>query len=244
MRSVESQSEAASDAVWTDAAELREGPDLSGIIGNGQRFALIGDSITDCDRRGSASPLGGGYVRYFVDKFTAHHPDIEVDFANKGVSGNTTRHLRERWEDDVIALRPNWLSILVGINDCHRTAWSTPEAVPADEFRSNYDELLARTISTLDCRIVLIQPFYISRDLSGTGERSRILELLPSYLDVVSDLSVKYGALLVRAHELFQRQLDFRYPDCFCPEPIHPNATGHVLLAEWLYNTLAAAGVI
>ncbi len=222
----------------------QEARGLSDAISSGQRFVLIGDSITDCDRRGAGYPLGGGYVRYFVDKFVANHPDLDVDFINKGISGNTTRHLRERWEDDVIAIRPDWLSIMVGINDCHRTVWNTPEAVPADEFRVIYDELLARTRSALDCRIVLIQPFYISRDFSGTGERSRILGLLPGYLDAVEELSAKHGTLLVKTHELFQKQLDFRHPDCFCPEPVHPNMTGHVLIAEWLYNALSSAGAV
>ncbi|MFN8378973.1 MAG: GDSL-type esterase/lipase family protein [Anaerolineae bacterium] len=39
---------------------------------------------------------------------------------NMGVGGNTVRDLAARWESDVTALNPDWLSICIGINDVWR----------------------------------------------------------------------------------------------------------------------------
>ena len=66
----------------------------------------------------------------------------------------------------------------------------------------------------------------------STPLRSQVLELLPRYIETVEALSEKYGARIVRSHEIFQRHLQFRDAEVFCPEPVHPNRAGHLVIAE------------
>ena len=80
--------------------------------------------------------------------------------------------------------------------------------------------------------------FYISRDRSGQTSRSQVLELLPRYIEAVEVLSEKYGTRLVRLQEVFARQLEYRDADAFCPEPVHPNRAGHLVIAEALMGVL------
>lgn len=68
--------------------------------------------------------------------------------------------------------------------------------------------------------------------------RSEVLEILPEYIAAVHDMSRKYGARLVKLHEVFQRHLMFRGSEVFCPEPVHPNRCGHLVIATELFRGL------
>src|SRR5512140_3804346 len=87
---------------------------------SGDKILFIGDSITDAGRRGDPDGLGHGYVRMFRDLVSTRHPSLMVDVVNHGISGNTIRDLDKRWQHDVIAHRPNYLSISIGVNDVWR----------------------------------------------------------------------------------------------------------------------------
>lgn len=208
------------------------------LVQDGQAFLFIGDSITDCGRRGAEAPLGNGYVRMFTELVTARHPERQIRFINKGISGNRVTDLRERWADDVLIHKPDWLSIKIGINDLHSHLRRTDGAVSPALFRETYDAILRRTRASFPCQILLIDPFYISRDHSGATFRSQVLEALPQYLAVVREMVEKYQARHVRTHEIFRRQLEWRDADTFCPEPVHPSHTGHVVIAEAVYHSL------
>ena len=208
-------------------------------IQDGERMLFIGDSITDCGRRDRAVPLGDGYVSIFTELATARYPERNVEWINMGIGGNRTTHLRERWQTDVIDRRPDRLSIKIGINDLHSFLRNDPDGVPPDRYRSIFDEILWLTRRTLgDIPIVLITPFYISTDLDHEFEGA-VLRLIPEYIDIVREMSAKYDTLLLDLHEVFQEQLKHRPPATFCPEPVHPNHSGHVVIASALMDFLS-----
>ena len=207
---------------------------------SGQTILFIGDSITDCGRRGADAPLGNGYVKLFANKLIIHHPQKAITVINKGIGGDVSTGLRNRWTDDVLRNKPDWLSIKIGINDLHRTLAQSPEAVPPKLYREAYENIIIRTRKALPrCKILLIDPFYISTETAPGSFRSTVLDLLPQYLRVVNDLSRKHGTLRVKTHELYQRLLKAHEPDTFCPEPVLPNLTGHTVIADAVYDTLS-----
>lgn len=63
---------------------------------------------------------GFGYVRMIDNLLAAWYPEICVRVTNAGISGNTSRDLRARYEQDVLALLPDYVSICIGINDVWR----------------------------------------------------------------------------------------------------------------------------
>jgi lysophospholipase L1-like esterase len=208
-------------------------------IKTGEKILFIGDSITDCNRRTTEAPLGDGYVQLFANMLTIRQPEIKIDIINKGISGDTASGLRNRWHDDVIHNHPDFLSIKVGINDLHRTLEESPEAVPPEEFKKAYNTILARTKSELpNCKILLIDPFFISAEKSSLSFRNTVLNFLPEYLQIVHEMSEKFNTLLIKTHDKFQQLLKYNETDRFCPEPVHPNLTGHMVIAEAVYNTL------
>ena len=208
-------------------------------IRDGQLILFIGDSITDCGRRASERPLGNGYVKLFSDMLIIREHQKTVTVINKGIGGDVVTGLRNRWNDDVLRNKPDWLSIKIGINDIHRTLRQSSDSTPPKLYMEAYEDILLRTKSNLPmCKLILIDPFYISNETSSSSFRSAVLKLLPEYLQIVDELSVKYNALHIKTHDIYQRLLKHHEPDTFCAEPVHPNLTGHLVIADALYTAL------
>lgn len=205
-----------------------------------ETLLFIGDSITDCGRREAASrPLGCGYVRLVADMLTIREPRKKVSVRNRGVSGNNIEDLRNRWHDDVLEVAPNWLFVLIGINDLHHTLEGRAD-LAADQFEKIYDSLLRQTVQTLPtCNLVLIDPFYMSCDQTEDSYRARILSAIPGYIEAVHRLSHRYKTRLIETHDLFQEQLKHHKLETFSAEPVHPNSAGHLLIAEAAYQSLS-----
>jgi len=205
-------------------------------IQDGQQFLFIGDSITDCGRRGEGAPFGNGYVKIAIDLITARYPERRIRYRNEGISGNTVADLHARWDADVIAHQPDWLSVKIGINDLHRTLRDAPESLPPDRYEALYREILTRARAETPARLILIDPFYIST--ATDGFEAEVLRRLDGYLDAVHRLAEEFQAIPVRTHDVFQEQLRYRPATEFCPEPVHPYASGHVVIAHALLRAL------
>ena len=114
-----------------------------------------------------------------------------------------------------------------------------PDAVTPELFAEIYEELLDLTRTELDCPVVLLTPFYISTDRSGQSFRSSVLELIPRYIETVEKMSERFGTRLVKLHDIFQGHLEYRDAETFCPEPVHPNHAGHLVIAQALLDATA-----
>jgi len=204
-------------------------------LADGQTVVFTGDSITDCGRRAANAPLGDGYVSMVVALATAANPDRRITFINTGIGGDVSTGLRDRWTDDVLVHRPDWVSVLIGINDLHRTLRGSPEAVAPEAYRAACENCLRRTAENTSAKIVLMEPFYMSRETTPDSWRGRVLAALEAYRAAIADLAEQFGAIHVRLHEMFQEVLRHRPADVVCPEPVHPNHTGHLMIARaWL----------
>jgi len=208
-------------------------------IQDGQTVVFIGDSITDCGRRATEAPYGNGYVKLAIDLITARYPERRIRYFNEGIGGNTVEDLRNRWHDDVLVHKPDWVTIKIGINDLHRSLTAQPTAIPPEKFEQLYREILDLTRAETSAQIVLIDPFYISTDYKTGSFRTMVLKMLPEYLAVVEKLANEYQvAGHVKTHERFAEQLRYRPADVFCPEPVHPFLSGHIVIALALLEEL------
>src|SRR5690606_13910973 len=134
---------------------------------------------------------------------TASHPHLRLTWINRGVSGDTSRDLKARWESDVIDERPDWLSVKIGINDVWRAFTGQPElAVPIDEYEATLRELLQRAVEATGCRLILMEPYLIEPDLSEPQRAQS-----DRYRAVVRQLATELDAVLVRTQDAFDRAL-------------------------------------
>ncbi|MCW3843120.1 SGNH/GDSL hydrolase family protein [Micromonospora yasonensis] len=194
----------------------------------GGRVLFIGDSITDAGRdRSAGDDLGTGYAMMAAAWFTARHPGRRVGFVNRGVSGDRVRDLRARWETDCLALAPDVVSILIGVNDTWRR-YDRNDPTSAADFARDYRHILDAT-RRLDARIILVEPFLVPLHDAQRGWR----EDLDPKVDVVRRLAAEFDATLVAVDELFQAaDVDDRV---WTRDGVHPTPFGHALIAQaWL----------
>ncbi|HOJ39535.1 MAG TPA: SGNH/GDSL hydrolase family protein [bacterium] len=204
----------------------------------GQVIVCIGDSITDCGRRGESGPLGNGYVRLFHHLLQAAFPGNQRSIINKGIGGQTLAELQMRWADDVLYHQPDWVTILIGINDLHRVlrkadGWSEHTV---ENFRRRYREVLTLTREKLPrCRLVLLEPFYVTTQTTE-GWRQEVLKDLQPYQEVVAKISQEFDANLVKLQDIFRQQLQFFEAEQLAPDAVHPTLLGHTIIAWHLFQ--------
>jgi len=110
-----------------------------------------GDSITDCGRnRENPDNLGDGYVKLITGMLSDRYSQYNIRCINRGISGDKIRDLSLRWDIDCIDIKPDLLSILIGVNDTLIT--------PAGQFEEEYRLLLQRTTIALNSKIILCEP--------------------------------------------------------------------------------------
>ena len=190
-----------------------------------------GDSITDSGRKHEKNEnLGTGYVSMVTLWLSAMYPEMEIKVVNRGVSGNNIIDLGNRWQKDTLNLKPDVVSILIGINDTlGRFFWSS--STSTSDFRNNYRHILKRTRESLKCEIVLMEPFsiIISKD------QVKIREDLNPKIEVVRELSKEFNTVLVPLDKIFNEVVKKREPKFWSQDGFHPTQIGHALIAQsWL----------
>lgn len=200
-------------------------------IESGQTVLFQGDSITDCGRdRSDPGGLGSGYAMIAAGWVGALYPDRDIRFLNRGVSGDRVRDLEARWQQDTIELRPDWLTVLIGINDTWRRYDSNSPTSRAD-FVAGYRRILQRAVDANIPNIVLMEPFV----LPYPDDRCAWREDLDPKIDAVRCLAREFGAILVPLDGLFASVAAVRDPAFWAADGVHPSPAGHALIARaWL----------
>lgn len=195
---------------------------------------MIGDSITEWGREtpireDTLESLGSGYVHFVHCLIAAADPSLRLQILNMGVGGNTVRDLAARWENDVMAQTPDWLSIMIGIND----VWQQIDtAVPKDQKISveEFSGTLGRLIATIRPRLqglVLMTPYYIEPDRTDP-----MRAMMDRFGEEVRRLAVKFQAEFVDTQAAMDLALREYSPAELAADRVHVNDVGHMILAR------------
>ncbi|HHU93258.1 MAG TPA: SGNH/GDSL hydrolase family protein [Halanaerobiaceae bacterium] len=204
------------------------------LIKNNSLVLFQGDSITDCDRdRENPGDLGKGYPLLVASIFNALYPEKKVSFLNRGISGNRVRNLRERWEEDCLALKPDYVSILIGINDCWRR-YDNNDPTSSSDFERDYRYILEKTRDELGAKIILLEPFV----LPYPADRENWREDLDPKIQVVRKLAREFDALYIGLDGLFAETASKAEPAYWAGDGVHPSPAGHGLIARAWLNRL------
>lgn len=195
-----------------------------------QLILLTGDSVTDCSRdRENTHSMGNGYASLIASFLGGSLADLNLRFINRGISGNRSEDLLQRWEEDCIQLNPDWISILIGVNDTWRR-FDRGLLTTAAEFEGNLRQLLGRSKET-NANLVLLEPFCLQ---CGVVTADWEEDLMPK-IDVVRSLAVEFDALLVPLQSLFENTLSDVPANYWAEDGVHPSAAGHGFIAQaWL----------
>jgi len=198
------------------------------------RVLFQGDSLTDAFRKpeeiNPAYQLGNGYAFLVAARLARMQPG-RFEFFNRGVSGDTVGRLSDRWQADALDLRPDVLSVLVGVNDTGQAMLGKPSASD-EEFAATYRQLLGslRTINPAS-RFVLLEPFVLE---AGEVTADWRAHLQPKQR-IIAEIAGDFGAVFVPVQAEFDRMLAKAPAAYWAYDGVHPTHAGFQLLADaWL----------
>lgn len=190
-----------------------------------------GDSITDAGRsRIFDRQLGTGYPAHVKKILKKGFPELEIKVINRGNSGNRAIDLVNRWEEDCIAFKPDYVSILIGVNDTWRK-YDANDETTADLFKERLKKILEDTLNKTKAQIILLNPFLLDVNENIT----RMREDLGLKQEAVATLAKEYGTKFIDLDRIFRDASKEISPIHFSGDGVHPSKAGHELIAaEWM----------
>jgi len=214
------------------------------VLEKGSRMLFQGDSITDMkwgrNERDRNHYLGHSYVYLIASRLGVDMPEAKLEFFNRGMSGHKVGDLRSRWQKDTIDMKPDVLSILIGVNDVGR---SGARGVQLDRWEADYRFLLdSSTKANPKLRLVLLDPFVLrSGRLKDDGAWKQWRGEVDKLCGIVARLATDFKAVHVRTQEVFDAVANAVDPAHWIWDGVHPLPQGHELIARnWLKETSAS----
>ena len=197
-----------------------------------------GDSITDGNRGRSEDPnhiMGHGYAFTIASRVGADYPEKRYRFYNRGISANKVTDLEKRWQTDTLDLKPDVLSILVGVNDANSVVFNRQPSVSVEQYQNVYQALLEKTMALFpEILLVLCEPFVLKVGRMNEKWEASYSDMLKRQA-IVRKLAEKYNAVFVGFQEVFDKACEKVPCDYWIWDGVHPTVAGHELMArEWM----------
>lgn len=197
-----------------------------------------GDSITDAGRSrkrkdaNDGGALGTGYAFFAAAELLYQNPGKKLQIYNRGVSGNKVYQLADRWQEDCLDLKPDVLSILVGVNDYWHTLTNGYKGT-IKTYRDDYKALLQRTKDSLpDVKLIIGEPYAV------TGVKSVDKSWFPAfdeYRQAARELADSFGAVFIPYQEIYAKAGKQAPGSYWTRDGVHPSVAGDALMAHaWL----------
>lgn len=205
--------------------------------GNGYTILFQGDSITDGGRGRNKDwnhVMGQDYAYLISSRLWYDFPDKDFQFFNRGISGNKITDLAARWQADTLDLKPDLLSILIGINDT--SAWiNSDKNYTVENYESGYRSLLQKTKQEMpNIQFVICEPFVLP--VGNVKNKWEEYESGVQQRQVVAKrLSLEFNAVYIEFQDAFNKALKKAPADYWVWDGIHPMPAGHEMMArEWI----------
>lgn len=193
-----------------------------------------GDSITDVLRnRENDIYKGSGYATLVSARLGLDYPN-QYTYINRGISGNRVVDLYARIKADIINLKPDYISILIGVNDVWHEI-SRQNGVSADKFERVYAMLLEEIFEALpNTKVMLLEPFV----LSGTATEENydaFSSEVGKRAAAVKRVAERFNAAFVPLQCRFDEALKYAPAEYWLFDGVHPTSAGHEIIArEWV----------
>lgn len=224
--------------MFQSCAPEAEASKIFDFFSEGDVLLFQGDSITDAGRNrqhelpNNPWAFGVGYANHIASWLLEEMPEKDLIIFNRGISGNKVYQLADRWEKDCLDLKPNVLSILIGVNDFWHFRNGEYDGTP-EIYENDYRNLLSRTLESLpDIKLVICQPFI----LTGTSAVDESwVEPFSAYQASAKKISDEFGAIWVPFQEAFDQGIELAPPGYWAGDGVHPSMAGAQLMAKsWL----------
>ncbi len=207
---------------------------------DGMTVLFQGDSVTDCERDRSLNEgiesMGAGYPKLFKQIYDTLFPGNKVKFVNKGVSGDRTINLLSRYDEDFKSVNPDFISIMIGINNTWRNFDGQDDYSTAERFEKEYEELLTKIKADMpEAKILIIEQFAFT----AHPERNTWQEDIDGKREVTRRLADKYADWFIPMYDILTEasKTDFDMYE-LSADGVHPAALGHSVIATEIFKTL------
>jgi lysophospholipase L1-like esterase len=219
------------------AAMAREGVKKTALQKNNV-ILFQGDSITDSGRSkednsfNNSKVLGSGYAMLAGAALLEKYPSLDLKVYNKGISGNKVFQLAERWDKDCLDVKPDILSILIGVNDIwHKLNGQYDGTV--EIYKRDYAALLERTKKALpDVKLIICEPFAVP------GVKAVDDKWYPEfygYQKAAREIALQFDAIFIPLQKVYDEALKKAPGAYWTPDGVHPSLAGAKLMADaWL----------
>lgn len=199
------------------------------------RILFQGDSVTDAGRNyEDGRDIGPGYPAYTVKFLKEAFPEQEIEFINRGISGNRTEHLVARLQKDFLDLKPDLVTLLIGVNDCWHSCPPTNIPTTDEQFESNLRTVLG-ALDAANIPVVMMEPFSLPsphlQDFRADLARRTDIErsLAREYKNVLAYVPLDGPAYADAVQNGLTHLTD---------DGVHPNETGRAWIGKLLADTL------
>lgn len=200
-------------------------------------FLFQGDSITDADRqRGNDSNYGYGYPNLLAAEVLKSRPH-EFNFINRGISGNRIVDVYARMKADIINLKPDYMSLLIGVNDVWHEL-GDKNGVSAAKFEKIYSMLVEELLEELpELKIIILEPFVLKGP--ATSEKWDIFRPeVEKRAEAAKRIAEKYGLVFVSLQDKFDEASSDGDTVYWLADGVHPTAAGHALIKDALVKVI------
>lgn len=199
----------------TDSFTL-ENPRGQGSI----QYVALGDSLSV--GLGSQS-VNETFVYQYALKLSEKYSQVKV--INFGQSGATTKNLVDRQLAQAIAQNPDYITLLIGINDIHAQ-------VSTDDFKRNYQYILSELVNKTKAQIIVINLPYLGSYKLIVPPFNTILDSRTKNFNSIisggaSNKRIKLVDLYGKTYQVFSQDPKYYSSDLF-----HPSAEGYMLWSK------------
>ncbi|MBO5369924.1 MAG: SGNH/GDSL hydrolase family protein [Clostridia bacterium] len=199
------------------------------------KILFQGDSITDAIRsREQDEYMGSGYATMVAGELGCKYPG-ECEFVNRGISGNRIVDVYARIKCDIINLKPDVMSLLIGVNDVWHETGDSPNGVDADKFYKVYDMLIDEIKTSLpNIKIMILEPFCLLCD--GIKDNWNYFSTeIPKRAEMAKKIAEKHNLKFVPIQQKLDDACKNAPSTYWLRDGVHPTAPGHNLIkSEWL----------
>jgi lysophospholipase L1-like esterase len=200
-----------------------------------------GDSITDAGRNkedmsfNSIRALGTGYAMLTAAYLLEEYASLNLKIYNKGISGNKVYQLAERWDKDCLELKPDVLSILIGVNDFWHKLNGQYNGTP-EIYRTDYIALLERTRKALpNVKLIICEPFAVP---GVKAVDSKWFPEFYEYQKASREIANKFNAIFVPFQKAYDEAVKEAPASYWTGDGVHASFPGAQMMADTWVETL------
>ncbi len=215
----------------------KRGDAMKKVFNEGTVVLFQGDSVTDCSRkRYKKTCLGQGYPKLFKEIYDILFPNNKVTFVNRGVSGDRTADLLRRYDKDFLRIKPDVISIMIGINNTWRNFDSNEAYCSAQQFEKEYEQLLTQIKRDMpETKILIIEQFAFT----AHPERTAWQKDLDEKRAVTRGLAEKYADWFIPMYDILTAaaEKDFDLYE-LSADGVHPAPQGYGVIVSEIFKGL------